>query len=132
VQIGHDPRNDRSRSPEYAGAADDLAKVTDIARQIVTRFGMSPEVGQAVFEPQQSRFLGEQVLAVRERDFSDRTAEKIDDAVRTLIDEAYERARQILATRREELTAGAELLLHNETITPEEFPALLGQGLKQG
>lgn len=114
------------------GAADDLAKVTDIARQIVTRFGMSPEVGQTVYEPQQSRFLGEQVLAVRERDFSEHTAEKIDNAVRGLIDEAYERARHILAARREELTAGAEMLLRNETITPEEFPPLLGQAPDQG
>jgi len=109
------------------GAADDLAKVTDIARQIVTRFGMSAELGQAVLEPQQSRFLGEQVLAVRERDYSERTAEKIDDAVRSLIDEAYQRAQEILATRHEELVAGAGLLLANETVTPEEFPPLLGQ-----
>lgn len=106
------------------GAADDLAKVTDIARQIVTRFGMSKEVGQVVYERESSSFLGENVMAIKQRDYSEATGQKIDEAVRKLVDEAYERARDILAERRATLDEGAELLLDRETVTPEDFPAL--------
>jgi len=106
------------------GAADDLVKVTDIARQIVTRFGMTAELGQAVLERQRSSFLGEHMIGLQEKDFSEETAHQVDCAVKRLIDEAYARAKAILAERRETLEAGARLLLERETITPEEFPAL--------
>ncbi len=109
------------------GAADDLAKVTDIARQIVTRFGMSAELGQAVLERQSNSFLGESVIAMREKDYSEQTAREVDLAVRALIDAAYARAGEILQRRRAELDAGARLLLERETITPEEFPPLRPQ-----
>ena len=105
------------------GAADDLAKVTDIARQIVTRFGMSKEVGQAVLEQQRSSYLGDKLLNVQQRDFSEATAREVDLAVRQLIAEAYERAKRC-SPRRKELEAGAELLLDKETFTPDDFPAL--------
>ncbi|MFZ2290282.1 MAG: ATP-dependent zinc metalloprotease FtsH [Halopseudomonas yangmingensis] len=106
------------------GAADDLAKVTDIARQLVTRFGMSEALGQAVFERQHSRYLGDQVVNTTEKDYSEKTAEKIDQAVRELIDEGYNRAMQLLRERRDLLDQGARLLLEQETLTPEDFPAL--------
>ncbi len=109
------------------GAADDLAKVTDIARQIVTRFGMSAELGQAVLERQSNSFLGESVIAMREKDYSEQTAREVDLAVRALIDAAYARAGEILQHRRAELDAGARLLLERETITPEEFAPLRPQ-----
>ena len=109
------------------GAADDLAKVTDIARQLVTRFGMSPALGQAVLERQGSSFLGEQLIAMREKDYSEQTAREVDLAVRALIDEAYARASEILQRRRDELDRGARLLLERETLTPEDFPPLLPQ-----
>jgi cell division protease FtsH len=106
------------------GAADDLAKVTDIARQIVTRFGMSADLGQAVLERQTNSFLGDSVIAMREKDYSEQTAREIDLAVRQLIDKAYRRAGEILQQRRSELDEGARLLLERETITPEDFPPL--------
>ena len=106
------------------GAADDLAKVTDVARQIVTRFGMTKELGQTVLEQQRSSFLGDNVLSMREKDYSEATAREIDLAVRELIEEAYERARTILTARAKDLEAGAHLLLQKETITPDDFPAL--------
>jgi len=106
------------------GAADDLAKVTDIARQLVTRFGMSEALGQAVFERQHSRYLGDRVVNTTEKDYSEKTAEKIDQAVRELIDEGYNRAMQLLRERRDLLDQGARLLLEQETLTPEDFPAL--------
>jgi cell division protease FtsH len=107
------------------GAADDLAKVTDIARQIVTRFGMTKALGQAVLERQSSTYLGDQRIGVREKDYSEATAREIDEAVKKLIDEAYERAKSILTERRALLDQGTKILLEKETITPEDFPALV-------
>ena len=107
------------------GAADDLAKVTDIARQIVTRFGMSSELGQAVLERQSASYLGEQAISLREKDYSEQTAREVDLCVKALIEEAYARAKSLLQSRRAELEQGARLLLEKETLTPEEFPALL-------
>jgi cell division protease FtsH len=106
------------------GAADDLAKVTDIARQIVTRFGMTAELGQAVLERQSASYLGEQAIGLREKDYSEETAREVDLSVRALIDGAYTRAKALLQSRRAELEQGAQLLLEKETLTPEEFPAL--------
>jgi cell division protease FtsH len=106
------------------GAADDLARVTDIARQIVTRFGMSAALGQAVLERQTSTYLGDRMIGMREKDYSEETAREIDVAVKRLIDEAYERAKSILKERRALLDQGAKLLLEKETITPDDFPPL--------
>jgi cell division protease FtsH len=108
------------------GAADDLVKATDIARQFVTRFGMSESVGQAVLEAPQQTFLGDTPTAVapRLRDYSEATAREIDLAVRELIDVAYTTAKQLLQSRLEDLKAGARLLLEKETITPADFPPI--------
>ena len=114
------------------GAADDLAKVTDIARQIVTRFGMSAELGQAVLEKHSASYLGDQALTLRDKDYSEQTAREVDLCVRALIDEAYTRAKALLQDQREVLEQGARLLLEKETLTPEEFPALLPRTGKSG
>ena len=114
------------------GAADDLAKVTDIARQIVTRFGMSAELGQAVLEKHSASYLGDQALALRDKDYSEQTAREVDLCVKALIDEAYTRAKALLQDQREVLEQGARLLLEKETLTPEEFPALLPRAGKSG
>ena len=106
------------------GAADDLAKVTDIARQIVTRFGMSSELGQAVLERQSASYLGEHAISLREKDYSEQTAREVDLCVKALIDEAYERAKALLQSRRAELEQGARLLLEKETLTPDDFAPL--------
>ncbi len=107
------------------GAADDLAKVTDVARQIVTRFGMTDALGQVVLERQSTTYLGDQQIGVREKDYSEDTAREIDMQVRALVDEAYRRAVSLLTARRALLEEGAQLLLERETLTPEDFPALL-------
>ncbi|SDI53222.1 ATP-dependent zinc metalloprotease FtsH [Pseudomonas panipatensis] len=108
------------------GAADDLAKVTDIARQLVTRFGMSESLGQAVLERQSTPYLGDNghIGGMREKDYSEETAREVDLCVRELIHEAYERARALLESRRDDLDEGARLLLEKETLSPEEFPPL--------
>jgi len=106
------------------GAADDLARVTDIARQAVTRFGMHPALGQAVLEPERQSFLGDGLPGLSPRDYSEATAREVDLAVRELIDRAYARAGELLTARRADLEAGTRLLLDRETITPEDFPPL--------
>lgn len=106
------------------GASDDLAKVTDIARECVTRFGMTEALGQAVLEQKRTQWLGNQQYDTGSKDYSEATAREVDLAVRTLIDEAYERAKSILTDRRVDLDAGVVLLLANETISPDDFPPL--------
>jgi len=106
------------------GASDDLVKATDIARQIVTRYGMTEEVGQAVLEEQRSSYLGDNSMTLSKRDYSEETAREVDVTVRKLIDDAYQNAKKILKKRTKDLKKGAQLLLEKETLTPEEFPAL--------
>ena len=110
------------------GAADDLDKATDIARQMVTRFGMSADLGQMVYDPQRQSYLGESVIGVSQKEYSEASAREIDVAIRGLIDEAYESAKQILKRNNKDLQAGAKLLLERETITPDDFPPLNPEG----
>ncbi len=110
------------------GAADDLDKATDIARQMVTRFGMAEALGQAVYEAQRETFLGDQPVTTGARSYSEETAREIDIAVKTLVDAAYGRARDILTRRRSDLERGAALLLEKETLTPDDFPPLAPAG----
>jgi ATP-dependent Zn protease len=104
------------------GAGDDLEKATHIAREMVTRFGMSNELGQMAYETQHDSFLGNQASVTR--DYSEQTAREIDCAVRSLIDEAAATAMQILKTYRAQLNVGAKDLLEKETLLLEELPSL--------
>ncbi len=106
------------------GAADDLDHATDIARQMVTRFGMAESVGQAVYERPRQAFLGDG-LGLKPKDYSEETAREIDVTVRELVDEAFAKATEVLTRRRKDLERGAELLLEKETVTPEDFPPLV-------
>jgi cell division protease FtsH len=107
------------------GAADDLVKATDIARDMVMRYGMAPAVGQVVYErPALAGFLEDLGRTGRERGLSEETARRIDEAVRALVDEAYTRARALLAERRTLLDEGAALLLARETLTEAELRPL--------
>ncbi|ESR24555.1 ATP-dependent zinc metalloprotease FtsH [Lutibaculum baratangense] len=106
------------------GAADDLVKVTDIARQMITRFGMVPEVGQVVYEQERQAFLQNQIPWSQKQDYSEETGREIDLAVRKLVDEAFARATEVLRARRADLDAGARLLIERETLTSADFPAL--------
>jgi cell division protease FtsH len=107
------------------GAADDLAKATDIAHDMVARYGMSPEVGQVVYERQQARFLDLPDGMALERGLSDDTARRIDAAVRALVDEAFTRASALLTDRRTLLDQGAAQLLAQETLTESDLLPIL-------
>ncbi len=100
------------------GAADDLAKVTDIARDMVTRFGMEPSLGPVSYETAPSPFLpGPAGLAgLHERRYSDETARAIDTAVQEIVDGAFERTVGILKAHEATLERGAKLLIERETL----------------
>lgn len=70
-------------------------------------------------------YLGERMPGPGEKDYSEQTAREVDLCIRALLDEAYGRARALLESRRADLDAGAHLLLEKETLTPEDFPALI-------
>jgi cell division protease FtsH len=103
------------------GAADDLMKVTEIARSMVTRYGMDPALGQAALETERGTFLGQPIEGGGRR-FSEDTAREIDLAVRQRIDQAYQKAIDILRARRGELEGLAKKLLEKETLTADELP----------
>ncbi len=112
------------------GAADDLNKVTDIARNMATRFGMVEKLGQVTYETPRQTFLSENAFAhFADREFSEDTAREIDSAVREIVGVAFERALDILRRYRKQLDEGAELLLEKETLSREELPLLEELGL---
>jgi cell division protease FtsH len=102
------------------GAADDLAKVTDIARSMVMRYGMDPKLGNLSFEGERNPFLPG-LPAVADRRYSEETAQAIDRAVADIAQAAFERAVRILATNRATLEGGARLLLQKETLSESDI-----------
>jgi cell division protease FtsH len=106
-----------------SGASNDLEQVTRVARAMVTRLGMSPELGTLVYgQKEELIFLGREIS--EQRDYSEAIAEQIDGEVRRLVDEAYKQARVLLKKYRVQLDAVAKKLLEVETITREEFEAI--------
>ncbi len=108
------------------GAADDLVKVTDIARSIVTRYGMTEELGQVVYEKSPHSFLGGEApqMLYTERSYSEHTAGEIDATVKAIIDAAFRRTVTLLREQRETLEHGARLLLEHETLDEADLAAL--------
>jgi len=104
------------------GAADDLAKATDVARSMATRYAMVPALGPVSYDTEVGTFLGPQATR---RTFSEETAREIDLAVRDIVQGASERARTLLAQRRQTLEKAARLLLDKETLTDVELKPLL-------
>ncbi len=107
------------------GAADDLDKATDIARNMVTRFGMAEKLGQMTYEEARQGFLGQPVAGMIQRTYSEETAREIDCAVRELTERARERALQILKTYRQQLERGAGMLLERETLQEQDLRELM-------
>ena len=106
-----------------SGAANDIERVTQLARTMVTRLGMSDELGPMVYgQKEELIFLGREIS--EQRDYSESVAEKIDAEVRILVSQSYIRARQILEEYRDKLDAVASRLLEVETISREEFEGI--------
>ena len=106
------------------GPHNDLEKATDIARALITKYGMSEKVGPVAFgESQELIFLGKELSAAK--NYSEATAQLIDSEVRTLLVEAQKRAREIITRRRATLDKIAKILIERETIEQEEFKMLV-------
>jgi cell division protease FtsH len=112
------------------GASNDLEKVTETAKQMVMRYGMSERLGPRVFGHDRSMpFLGREFSA--EPDYSDEIAREIDDEIRRFVEEAHQTAKDILAERREGLDRISKILLERETIDAEQFMKLLEGGSEE-
>ena len=106
------------------GASDDLRKATDLAHNLVTRFGMSEKIGPMVLsEKEEMVFLGRELTT--EKNFSEETARMIDHEVKSFLDSARVRAEEVLIRRRAKLEEIAAVLIEKETIEREEFDRLV-------
>jgi len=105
------------------GSSNDIEKATSLARAMVTQYGMSETLGPLAFgKKEEMVFLGREIS--EQRNYSDEVAAKIDSEVRSLIDNAYNRAMEALTTHRDVLDRLAGLLIEKETIEAEEFESL--------
>jgi cell division protease FtsH len=108
------------------GAADDLAKVTSIARDMVARYGMEEKLGPVSYDAQRPTFLqgAPPPEGWHERSYSDETAHAIDQAVQQIVERAFARTVALLERRRDLLERGAKLLLEKETLDEADLKAL--------
>ena len=106
------------------GASDDLKKATDLARRLVTEYGMSEKFGPiALGEKDEMVFLGRDFGS--EKNYSESVAEAIDKEIKTFLFNAYETAKKIISQRRKKLKEIAERLIEKETIERDEFDAIM-------
>ncbi len=106
------------------GASNDLQQVTRVARQMVTRFGMSDRLGPVALGRQNGNvFMGRDIAS--DRDFSNETAAAIDEEVRNYVDQAYSRAKKVLIENRHILDRLAEMLIEKETVEADELQEVL-------
>jgi cell division protease FtsH len=106
------------------GAQNDLQKATNIARSMVTLYGMNEKLGHATYNEPGGQFLQQGVF--QQKEISDETAKLIDDEVRTILDERMEIVRTLLASKKDMLEKIATALLEKETLESEEFMELAG------
>ncbi len=105
------------------GASDDIEQATSIARQMITRFGMSKKLGPRTFGRREEMvFLGREIS--EQRDYSDNVAEQIDDEVHSLVENAYSTAMRILKENKRRLDHISEYLIEYETIEEEDVPSI--------
>ncbi|MEM8828548.1 MAG: ATP-dependent zinc metalloprotease FtsH3 [Cyanobacteria bacterium P01_G01_bin.19] len=108
------------------GASNDLQQVTRVARQMVTRFGMSDRLGPvALGRSNGNVFMGRDIAS--DRDFSNETAAAIDEEVRSYVDQAYSRAKKVLIENRHILDRLAEMLIEKETVEADELQNVLAE-----
>ncbi len=106
------------------GAADDLRRVTDIARSMIARYGMSEKLGNVAYDQEPPGYIPGSVPALRDRGFAEQTAASIDQEVRAIVQSAFERAVQILKEHRALLERAARRLLEKETLDEAEIARL--------
>jgi cell division protease FtsH len=107
------------------GAQNDLQKATNIARSMVTLYGMNEKLGNATYNEPGSQFLQQQQPFFQQKEISDETAKLIDDEVRKILDERMETVKVLLSTKKDLLEKVATSLLEKETLESEEFLELV-------
>ena len=106
------------------GASNDLENATNIAKQMVTQYGMSDNLGPRTFgRREQMVFLGREIS--EQRDYSDHIAEQIDEEVHSFIQRGYSRAKEILVNKQSKLVQIAKYLMINETVEGEALAHLM-------
>ena len=111
----------------YTGSSSDLQRATEICRKMVTQFGMSDEIGTIYLGSDQEVFVGMEFGQTRE--YSEEVAARIDREVHSMLDSAYQRAKQILEENRDRMELLVKALLAQETLNRAEFVALMEQGV---
>ena len=110
------------------GATSDLRRATNLARALITEYGMSEKMGPRTFgDKEEMVFLGSQIH--ENRDYSEKTAEKIDEEVSEILEVASKKAQEIIANNKESLEKVTTALLEKETLEKEEFEAIVGAKL---
>jgi cell division protease FtsH len=109
------------------GASDDIMRATDLARAMVLRYGMTEAIGNVAYDRERSQFLQPGIPMPQSRDYSEDTANTVDNTVRALVDGALERAMEILENNRALLDRTAEELLQAETLNEPEIENLKRQ-----
>jgi len=107
------------------GAADDIAKATDIARALVTQYGMDEKLGRVTYEEPRKDYLGSPFALQPERRYAEETAFEIDGAIRQRMEAAFQRATAIIESNRSVLDRAAERLLEAETLDQKALQTLL-------
>jgi cell division protease FtsH len=116
---------DQLQRAQGTGAADDLERASALVRQMVTRFGMSDALGPLTYgRPMAAQFL-KSPFDMEERNYSERTAERIDDESRRIVDEIRKRVTEILSKRREPMERISRELIRKETLERAELDTLL-------
>jgi len=110
------------------GASDDLQRATEIATEMVTRYGMNERLGPRTYAPPPQPFLTG--TTANRVEASETTEREIDIAVREIVVKAFDRATEVLRARRADLDEGARLLLAQETVTADQFPAIRSTAAK--
>jgi cell division protease FtsH len=116
------------------GAADDLRRVTDIARSMVTRYGMSEKLGSVAYDREPGNYLAsaDRPYPVHEREYAEETAADVDHEVRAIVDRVFQRTLGILNARRAILDRAAKKLLEKETLEQSDLQALVREVPKEG
>ena len=107
----------------YTGSSSDLKRATDLCRRMVTQFGMSDALGTMYLGNDNEVFVGMEFGQSRE--FSEQSATAVDAEIKRLLDQCYNRAEELLRTHSQQLTAVAEALLERDTLSRNEFEAVM-------
>ena len=128
VLLGGRASEERALGYMTTGAGNDLERATELARKMVCEWGMSDRLGPLTFGKKEEQiFLGREIA--QHRDYSERTAVEIDEEVKRMVIESYERAKKLLNDNFKALTAIAEVLLDKETLNGNEIDTVIKEAM---